>query len=374
MAFGNKIGVDLVSSGTIDWFANLYGAIVFSTIQELTDANFIFLGRTNQTSQIQKDGQSIELDVLIADWQATFAQLFPLTVPDAGDIELSTTKASTSIIKPASKRNSTPQTKPRVIIPVFPGTNCEYDSLRAFNAAGATAESLVFNNLSTDKIHQSISALAAHINNAQILMLPGGFSAGDEPDGSAKFIAAILRNQQISDAIHQLLARDGLILGICNGFQALIKSGLLPYGEIIPLDRNSATLSFNLLGRHISRLTATKVVSNSSPWLSSMEIGSIQQVAMSHGEGRLIVNADEAARWFSAGQVACQYVDLNGNPTLDGLFNPNGSDYAIEALTSLDGRILGKMGHSERMGDNLYKNVPGDKVQDIFKNGVRYFK
>lgn len=371
MACGNKIGLE-IQLNELDLFQASYGGLVVASETELQFAELKLIATTSASSNISYQGYDLALDDLIQIWQAKLTPVFPLTTP-AENIELD--------LPPMVNINNTMQVKsvhkfaqPRVIIPVFPGTNCEYDSLRAFERAGADAHSLVFNNLSPQKISQSLDALAQEINNSQILMLPGGFSAGDEPDGSAKFIATILRNEQIKDAVHGLLARDGLILGVCNGFQALIKSGLLPYGEICDLNDQDATLTYNLIGRHISRVVPTKVVSNQSPWLNSFKIGEVKQVAMSHGEGRLIMRPELCRELLQNGQIACQYSDLNAQATLDPYFNPNGSDYAIEALTSLDGRILGKMGHSERMGNNLYKNIVGDKQQDIFTNGVNYFK
>ena len=232
----------------------------------------------------------------------------------------------------------------------------------------------MFNNLSKSNIHNSIDSLANEIRNSQILMLPGGFSLGDEPDGSAKFIAAILRNTKISDSIDDLLKRDGLILGICNGFQALIKSGLLPYGKVTELQENSPTLSFNKIGKHMSKMVDTKIISSNSPWLSDMEVGDIHTIPISHGEGRVVISQEMYRELLANGQIVTKYVDLNGNETMKIDYNPNGSEYAIEGLTSLDGKILGKMGHSERAGEGLYKNINGNTNQNIFKNGVKYFK
>ncbi|MFZ2709168.1 MAG: phosphoribosylformylglycinamidine synthase subunit PurQ, partial [Leptotrichiaceae bacterium] len=270
--------------------------------------------------------------------------------------------------------NSNKVAKPKIIIPVFPGTNCEYDLRKAFENEGGIVSEAVFNNLSKSNIHNSIDSLANEIRNSQILMLPGGFSLGDEPDGSAKFIAAILRNTKISDSIDDLLKRDGLILGICNGFQALIKSGLLPYGKVTELQENSPTLSFNKIGKHMSKMVDTKIISSNSPWLSDMEVGDIHTIPISHGEGRVVISQEMYRDLLANGQIVTKYVDLNGNETMKIDYNPNGSEYAIEGLTSLDGKILGKMGHSERAGEGLYKNINGNTNQNIFKNGVKYFK
>lgn len=372
MACGNKIGLE-IQSNELDLFQAYYGGLVVASETELQFVELKLIATTNDMTQISYQEYKLALDNLIQIWQAKLAPVFPLTT-SAEKIELDLPQITARTNNAMSVKAAQKFAQPRVIIPVFPGTNCEYDSLRAFERAGADAHSLVFNNLSPQKISESLDALAQSINNSQILMLPGGFSAGDEPDGSAKFIATILRNEQIKTAVHGLLAREGLILGVCNGFQALIKSGLLPYGEICTLNDEDTTLTYNLIGRHISRVVPTKVVNNQSPWLSSFEIGDVKQIAMSHGEGRLIMRPELCRELLQNGQIACQYSDLNAQATLDPYFNPNGSDYAIEALTSLDGRILGKMGHSERMGNNLYKNIVGDKQQDIFTNGVNYFK
>ena len=265
--------------------------------------------------------------------------------------------------------------KPRVFIPVFPGINCEYDSARAFQAAGAETDTFVIRNLTAQAIEDSVEAMVKGISNSQIIMLPGGFSAGDEPDGSGKFIATMFRNPRIAEAVNELLQnRDGLVLGICNGFQALIKLGLVPYGEIRPMEEDSPTLTFNTIGRHLSQMVSTRIVSNKSPWLSAVEPGDIHTVAISHGEGRFYAPDDVIRRLFANGQVATQYVDPAGNPTMEPPFNPNGSLYAVEGITSPDGRVLGKMAHSERFVPGLMRNISGNKDQHIFESGVRYFK
>jgi phosphoribosylformylglycinamidine synthase len=261
-----------------------------------------------------------------------------------------------------------------VFIPVFPGTNCEYDSLRAFENAGAEVETIVFRNLTADHIRESVEAFETAIKHAQILMFPGGFSAGDEPDGSGKFIATAFRNVRIQDAVNDLLKkRDGLALGICNGFQALIKLGLVPYGEITSQKEDSPTLTTNKIGRHISKSVYTKVVSNKSPWLRLAELGGIYAIPASHGEGRFVASKEWIEKLYANGQVATQYADLNGNPTMNEDFNPNGSFCAIEGITSPDGRIFGKMAHSERRGDAVAVNIAGEQNQHIFEAGVSYF-
>ena len=265
--------------------------------------------------------------------------------------------------------------RPKVFIPVFPGQNCEYDTARAFDLAGAESDVFVIRNLTAQAIEETIQAMVKGIKESQIIMLPGGFSAGDEPDGSGKFIATMFRNPRIAEAVNDLLQnRDGLMLGICNGFQALIKLGLVPYGEIRPLEANSPTLTFNTIGRHVSQMVYTRITSNKSPWLNMTEPGDVHAIAVSHGEGRFYAPTDTIRELFKNGQVATQYVDLKGNPTMASPENPNGSLYAIEGITSPDGRILGKMGHSERYIPGLMKNIYGEKDQHIFESGVRYFK
>ena len=264
---------------------------------------------------------------------------------------------------------------PRVFIPVFPGTNCEYDSAKAFERAGAQVETIVFRNRNAQDILESVDAFEKAIGQSQIIMFPGGFSAGDEPEGSAKFIASVFRNEKIKEAVMKLLQeRDGLALGICNGFQALIKLGLVPYGEIVGQTEASPTLTTNSLGRHISMMAYTKVVSNKSPWLHKATLDEIYAIPASHGEGRFVASDEMIRKLFENGQVATQYVNLSGQPVMDVRYNPNGSYYAIEGITSPDGRVLGKMGHSERRGDHVSINIYAKKDQKIFESGVEYFK
>ncbi len=264
---------------------------------------------------------------------------------------------------------------PRVLIPVFPGTNCEYDTQRAFERAGANTDIFVINNLSSAAIEESVDEFAKRLRKAQIVMIPGGFSGGDEPDGSGKFITAFFRNPRIKDGVHELLKnRDGLMLGICNGFQALIKLGLVPYGEIVEMTEDSPTLTFNSIGRHQSRMVMTRIASNKSPWLAHTNVGDYHSVPISHGEGRFAASDEWVRILAKNGQIATQYVDLTGQPTYDIRFNPNMSAAAIEGITSPDGRVLGKMAHSERAGENIAKNIDGDKDQMIFKSGVEYFR
>ncbi len=262
-----------------------------------------------------------------------------------------------------------------MFIPAFPGTNCEVDSARAFEKAGAETEILVVKNLSVSDIEETIDRMEKAIRRAQIVMLPGGFSGGDEPEGSGKFIATTFRNPRIAQAVTDLLeARDGLMLGICNGFQALIKLGLVPYGKITEPKEDDPTLTFNTLGRHVSRMVYTRVTSVKSPWMAGVNAGDVFTVPVSHGEGRFVADDKALRKLIENGQIATQYVDLDGQVSGDIQWNPNGSVCAIEGITSPDGRVLGKMGHSERKGKNLYKNVPGEKDQLLFESGVKYFK
>ena len=270
---------------------------------------------------------------------------------------------------------ATKTAKPRVFIPAFPGTNCELDTARAFRLAGAEPEILVIRNRSAADIKESVEAIIKAIDRANIVAFPGGFSGGDEPDGSGKFIATTFKNPAVAERIMKLLGeRDGLVLGICNGFQALIKLGLVPYGKVSPLTENSPTLTYNNISRHVSTMVNIRVASNLSPWLAACKVGDVFAVPVSHGEGKVVANKAELDKMLKGGQIATQYVDLDGKPTMVSPYNPNGSMWAIEGITSPDGRVLGKMGHSERIGSNLYKNYDGNFDMKIFESGVRYFK
>jgi len=382
MCFGNKIGFTFDKGIQVeDIFRQDYGSIVMEinkdSINDLIkdNLNIKILGNTIAEPFIKVLGETIALKDALNSWEKPLESVFSTKI----DIPKAIIKDEKSYL---SVQNSnviaTPMikvAKPRVIIPVFPGTNCEYDSMRAFEKAGADVEIMVLNNLSSKHIEESIKVIADKIKNSQIVMLPGGFSAGDEPDGSGKFIATFFRNPIIRESIHQLLEnRDGLMLGICNGFQALIKLGLLPYGKITDITENSPTLTYNEIGRHVSCMVQTKVVSTVSPWLNNLKVGDIHSIPVSHGEGRFVANDDVIKKLFEGGQVATQYVDFDGTPSYDINFNPNGSMHAIEGITSLDGRIFGKMGHSERVGLNIGLNISGNKDQKLFEAGVRYFK
>ena len=371
MAFGNKTGFTFAQNlDSKDLFAPLQGSFVL----ELADENAfdgVVLGTTNDNSVFIIDGTVYTCDDLIEAWTGKLEKVFPT---DSGkqakmyeDVPLYKER---SIFVAKNK-----VAKPRVFIPAFPGTNCEVDSARAFEKAGAEVSVLVVNNLSSSAINETIDKMAKEIEQSQIIMLPGGFSGGDEPEGSGKFIATTFRNPKISEAVQRLLnCRDGLMLGICNGFQALIKLGLVPYGEIKTINEDDPTLTFNTIGRHISSMAYTRVTSVKSPWLSSVNAGDMFAVPISHGEGRFVANEDVMKKLIENGQVAIQYVNLDGEVVADMPFNPNGSVCAVEGITSPDGRVLGKMGHCERKGDNLYKNVPFEKDMLLFESGVKYFK
>ncbi|MGH4125832.1 MAG: phosphoribosylformylglycinamidine synthase [Clostridium sp.] len=382
MCFGNNVGFKFARDIQVeDIFKEDYGSIVMemdnSVLQELIkdNANIVVLGNTQKEPVITVLSETISLEEALCNWEGTLESVFTTKVNNA-KINSCSDKIQVNAGEFKSKSKATIKiAKPRVIIPVFPGTNCEYDSMKAFEKAGAQVEIVVVNNLSSGNIEKSIKVIAEKIRNSQIVMLPGGFSAGDEPDGAGKFMATFFRNPIIEESIHELLEnRDGLILGICNGFQALIKLGLLPYGKITEITENSPTLTYNEIGRHISRMVKTKVVSNRSPWLSHLKVGDVHTIPVSHGEGRFVGNGEVIKKLFENGQVATQYVNFEGARSYDIDFNPNGSMQAIEGITSLDGRIFGKMGHSERVGSNIGKNIIGEKDQKIFQAGVNYFK
>lgn len=373
MTMGNFVGAELTE--TKDMLSPEIGSIVVELAddapaeQVFTGLPFWVVGRTIEEEELRAFGQEIALPVLRRIWEAPLQKVFPTGVTVDGELRTALyTKRSSA--KPAVR-----VAKPRVFIPVFPGTNCEYDSARAFEDAGAKAEILVVKNLTPQNIAQSIAAMEKAIDNSQIVMLPGGFSAGDEPEGSGKFIATVLRAPRVAAAIQRLLdQRDGLMLGICNGFQALIKLGLVPYGKICDMRPNSPTITFNAIGRHQSRIVHTKVMSVKSPWFALSEPGDTVEVAISHGEGRFTCTPQEFDALLKNGQIATQYTDMDGRPTFDPDYNPNGSLHAVEGIISPDGRVLGKMGHNERSGEGLYRNVPGNYGGKIFASGVEYFK
>lgn len=381
ISFGNKIGIKFNSLSKEELFGLNYGSVI---IEVADDED---LKKAFQGCRYKVIGETIEKPVIISEeYDFTFniddlINVYEKKLSTVFKIKTEKSQESVPEIKVEEKKIILPSSpsiktaKPRVIIPVFPGTNCEYDCNRAFTKAGAETTELVFKNYSKSALLESIEALEKQIRESQIIMIPGGFSAGDEPDGSGKFIATIFRNERIKDAVNDLLKnRDGLVLGICNGFQALIKLGLVPYGEIVDIEENMATLTYNNINRHMSSIIRTKITSNKSPWFSEVNVGDIHNVAISHGEGRFIANEELLRQLITNDQIATQYVDLEGNVSLDMPFNPNGSVLGIEGITSPDGRVLGKMGHSERIGEDLYVNVPGNFHQKIFESGVKYFR
>ncbi|ADU74740.1 phosphoribosylformylglycinamidine synthase [Acetivibrio thermocellus AD2] len=377
MCFGNMIGFKFEAS--VDarrLFEPLYGSIVLELDESLNldellkDVEYEFLGVTQEKTTIDFGNVGLDLVELCQKWQEPLEKVFPTATEP-----VSSTPKQYKFEKRNSIKPSVSIAKPRIFMPIFPGTNCEYDTARAFEKAGGVVDMLVIKNLTPSEIDESIREMAKRIDNSQIVMIPGGFSGGDEPDGSGKFIATAFRNPRVKDAVMRLLKeRDGLMLGICNGFQALIKLGLVPYGEIRDLNEDSPTLTFNTIGRHVSCMVRTKITSTLSPWFNNVKVGDIHTIAVSHGEGRFVASKEVLEMMEKNGQIATQYVDLDGNATYDIRFNPNGSFEAIEGITSPDGRVLGKMGHSERIGTNVAKNVPGDKDQKLFEAGVNYFK
>jgi len=377
MSFGNRIGMVFTSEiKTSKLFAADYGSLILEipagvdVQQVIGDMVYTILGHTQKQPMLEVNGTTIAIDVAQTAWQEPLEQVFPT---QAGMI----TGIPQQVLsgKSNSKKSHHNIAKPRVLIPVFPGTNCEYDSARAFEMAGGMVDTLVIRNLSPQALEESIAQMVKRINKAQIIMLPGGFSAGDEPDGSGKFIATLFRNARMKEAVANFLTRsDGLMLGICNGFQALIKLGLVPYGEIVDLSADCPTLTYNKIGRHISCMVETKVVSKLSPWFNNVELGDVYTIPASHGEGRFVASPTVLATLRQNGQIASQYVDKSGQPTYDIHYNPNGSVDAVEGITSPDGRILGKMGHSERIGTDVVNNVPGKKDQQLFSAGIEYFK
>jgi phosphoribosylformylglycinamidine synthase len=376
MAFGNKIGVQLTASTGADaLFAPDYGSFLLE-INGAEDIDALFkgidyqvLGHTLKEPVIRFQDTEIGIDEALSVWETPLEAIFPTRTKsnDPGPYSISYSKRN-------PRRPAVKIARPRVLIPVFPGTNCEYESQAAFERAGAIVETLVFRNLTPSDLDESLGALKKKIQNSQIIVIPGGFSAGDEPDGAGKFIAAVYRNPHIKDVIVSLLnERDGLMLGICNGFQALVKLGLIPFGEIRDLEETSPTLTFNRIGRHVSRMVRTRIVSVLSPWFIHHEPGDIHFIPASHGEGRFIASPGKIKQLMEKGQIATQYVDMEGDPTMDVNFNPNGSMNAVEGVTSPDGRVLGKMGHTERISSNTAINIPGDKNQKLFQSGVDYF-
>ena len=378
MCVGNQIGLELAPAfGADALFCPSYGSFLveLSDDAELPEVpagvTASLFGTTTDTYELSVGGEKIDLAELQEAWEGAIESVFPYRAEGEKVEAISFDLASSGKSRPAPAVHVA---RPRVIIPVFPGTNCEYDTAHAFERAGAVADVFVINNLTPEAVAESTHELARRIRESQIVMIPGGFSGGDEPEGSAKFITAFFRAPEVTEAVRDLLqARDGLMLGICNGFQALVKLGLVPFGDIVEATPDAPTLTFNTIGRHQSRLVRTRVASNLSPWLSKCEVGDVHNIAISHGEGRFVASPETVRALVAAGQVATQYVDENGVPGMALDVNPNGSVLAIEGITSPDGRVLGKMGHTERSGAGLYKNVPGNAYQPLIEGGVSYF-
>ena len=367
MSLGNQIGAKLDKLTDEELFTPVYGAFIMELTEEADGVKTI--GETVADYTITSGDVKLDVASLEKKWDGVLEPIFKAQLPEKPAPEKISYTGGCEL-----KHSSVKVAKPRVLIPVFPGTNCEYDMANAFNRYGGDSEIFVIRNLSAQDMEDSVSEFTKHIENSQIIAIPGGFSGGDEPEGSAKFINAFFRNPKIKDAVESMLyARDGLMIGICNGFQALIKLGLVPFGKIVPLTAESPTLTYNTIGRHQSQLTLTRICTNKSPWLSCCNVGDIHNIPISHGEGRFVAPESVIKQLIANGQVATQYVDLSGNPTMDVAFNPNSSMYAIEGIISPDGRVLGKMGHTERLTDNVAKNVSGNKEQLLFKGGVDYF-
>ena len=393
MSLGNRIGATLNNISKEELFGFNYGSLILEAKEgvnleeEFKGTNYKVIGNTIEADVIKCEEYDFEvsLEELEKSYEEKLEYVFKSKTEDkeGGFSDLiSNDKDGANIldngqmhIEEKLKSKITRVEKPRVVIPVFPGTNCEYDCRRAFEKEGAEVSEVIIRNLNKEALIDSINMLKKEIDKSQIIMLPGGFSAGDEPDGSAKFIATIFRNPKIKDSVMKLLnERDGLILGICNGFQALIKLGLLPYGKIIDIEEDMATLTYNNINRHMSSIVRTKITSKKSPWFNEVSLGEVHSIPISHGEGRFVAPESLIKELVENDQIATQYVDLEGNMAMNMPYNPNGSSLAIEGITSRDGRILGKMGHSERIGDNLYKNIPGEFDQKLFKSGVDYFR
>ena len=367
MSFGNRIGAE-IKINEQELFGCGYGSIVVESRGELDWPGAVELGRTVAAETVTVNGERMPIDRLLEANTVKFVTVYP----DRGTTEPTVMQC---IPRPVRFEYPGPAKEhPVAYLPSFPGTNCDYDTAKAFRRAGAEVTTSVFRNLPGADVMESIDEMCARIAACDIFVLSGGFSSGDEPDGSGKFIVSVLNNARVAEEIHRLLDRGGLILGICNGFQALVKSGLLPYGRLGRLTPESPTLFRNDVNRHISQTVCTRVASTNSPWLAGFEVGDLHTIAVSHGEGKFVVNERQARELFEAGQVAFQYADAEGVPTGRAPFNPNGSYYAIEGIVSRDGQILGKMGHTERYEPNLFRNIAGNKVQDIFGNAVRYFR
>ena len=370
MSFGNRLGFE-INDKDVDLFSLKPASILIEATEEVSyNKNAILLGEVTDKFEGKVNGEKIDLEEVETTWLNKLNPIFPYKLEE----KIETYDIKNKIGEKKIYKSSITIAKPRVVIAAFPGTNSEYDMYNRFNENGGEAKITLLRNLTQKHLVESVDEMCKDLRNSQIFVLPGGFSAGDEPDGSGKFMAAVLQNPKLMDEIKAFLDRDGLILGVCNGFQALVKSGLLPYGEIGNVHENSPTLTFNKIGRHISQIVKTKIVTNNSPWLSSFEIGETFDIPVSHGEGRFYASDEVLKQLFENGQIATQYVNFDLEATNEFRFNPNGSSFAIEGIVSPDGRIFGKMGHSERYSRDTFKNIDGNKNQNLILNGIKYFK
>ncbi len=370
MSFGNQLGAE-ISIDEKSLLSKNIGSLIIESSEELENNLLQFIGNVNSSNLLKINNLEFNIQDLLSVWKGTFDDLFPTQEKEKIVIEIdenlnSTQPRNITILKHGLA-------KPKVFAPIFPGTNCEYETQNTFRKEGAEVSSLPLINLNHDLLNESLDAWISEINQSQILVFSGGFSAGDEPDGSAKFIVNVLKNEKMKNAVHQLLERDGMILGICNGFQALVKSGLLPFGEIRDLDANSPTLAHNAIGRHISQMVDVKVINDDSPWLKGMK-NEVYTIPISHGEGRFMASEEVIKELYENGQIATQYIDFEGNIAHGMPFNPNNSLFGIEGITSKSGKIFGRMGHPERFAEGLFRNIPTANYHNIFKNGVEYFK
>lgn len=375
MAFGNGLGVQLESNAleAADLFAPGWGNLVcevpVAAIEKLA-AKGSFIGNVIAEPVLSYGATVIRLEDAVNAWNEPLEKVFPTNSGAETEPAKSQLFDTSEVVICKHK-----VAKPKVFIPVFPGTNCEYDSAKAFELAGAEVMTRVFRNMTAEGIRESVDEFVTCIQDAQIIMFPGGFSAGDEPEGSAKFFATVFRNEKVKEAVEVMLKeKDGLMLGICNGFQALIKLGLVPYGTITTQQPDSPTLTYNTIGRHVSKMVYTKVVTNKSPWLAGAQLGGVYCTPASHGEGRFVASREWIDKLMANGQIATQYTDVDGTVSMEEYWNPNGSYCAIEGITSPDGRILGKMAHVERRGKSVAVNIYGEQDLKIFESGVAYFK
>ena len=369
MSVGNGYGFDFDNNMSMtDLFGYNYGSFVLELSENMEIGKTV--GYVTDKKEYNYQEYSLALDSVVGAYEDKLESVYPCNIASPKDEIKTVSYKAEKRVAPRVK-----VAKPKVLIPVFPGTNCEFDSAKAVRDAGAEPEIFVINNLTADGVKRSADTFAKKIAESQAIFVPGGFSGGDEPDGSGKFITAFFRGSDVKAAVTELLDnRDGLMCGICNGFQALIKLGLLPYGRIMDTDADCPTLTFNDIARHQSKIVRTRIASNMSPWLSLCNVGDVYNVPISHGEGKFLASDKVLSELVAGGQIATQYVDLDGNPTSDIRYNPTGSTFAIEGITSPDGRVLGKMGHSERIGNGLYKNVCGEFDMKMFLSAVNYFK